>query len=315
VVGAALVVVVGVTVTAVAVERGDGGVPPSGGRVAVDPPAQSPPAFSEPRRSLSCDADNGRSASPTAWSTLTALVLGRPEPGGTLTRSDSLAGRGPWTVIVRRRDGSLARHGAVVTYPVAPVAGRPVSRGRLHGRAAYEQVVWPVAGSHARVRGDLGTGALLTIAARTSIVRGRPVVRPSRGYIATRSLPYRPREVHEVRYRDRGGLGAYGTRLGFVYTGVIRTGGFEDQLYAQRAEPADVVHGWPAVASVVMGGNATVAWSPLPGLVAYVGYSGVMYTAAAKAALTCLARRTRPMSEAAWRATTPAVVPQRNDIG
>jgi len=202
-----------------------------------------------------------------------------------------------------------------VTCPVAAVVGRPVSRGRLHGTAADRQVVWPLGNAHARVRGDLGTGALLAIAARTSIVRGRSVVRPPRGYVVTGSLPYRPREVHEVRYRDRGGLGAYGTRLGFVYTGVLRAGGFEDQLYVRGADPAGTVHRWPAVVSMLMGGNATVAWSPVPGLVAYLGYSGGTYDATAKAALTCLAGRSRPLSAAEWRATTPAVVPQRNDIG
>ena len=226
-----------------------------------------------------------------------------------------MAGRGPWAVIVRRADGSLARHGAVVTYPVAPLVGRPVSRGRLHGTAAYRQVVWPLAGAHARVRGDLGPEALLAIAARTSVVHGRPVVRPPRGYLVTRSLPYRPTEVHEVRYRDRGGLGAYGTRLGFVFTGVVRAGGYEDQIYVQGAEPAGLVHRWPAVVSMLMGGNATLVWSPRPGIVAYVGYSGVMYDSGANAALTCLSRRSRPLSDAEWRATTPTVVPQRNDVG
>jgi hypothetical protein len=185
----------------------------------------------------------------------------------------------------------------------------------LHGTATDRQVVWRLGDAHARVRGDLGIGALLAIAARTSIASGRPVVRPPRGYAVTGSLPYRPREVHEVRYRDRGGLGAYGTRLGFVYTGVLRAGGFEDQLYVQVPQPAGTVHQWPAVASMLMGGNATVAWSPAPGLVAYIGYSGVTYDATAKAALTCLAGRSRPLSEAEWRATTPVVVPQRNDIG
>jgi hypothetical protein len=250
-----------------------------------------------------------------AWSQVTAVVLGRPDSGGTLTRSDPPAGRGPWAVIVRRRDGSLGRHGAVVTFPVAPLAGRRVSHGRLHGTAAHRQVVWPLGKSHARVRGDLGPGALLALAAHTSVVRGRPVVRPLRGYVVTAPLPYRPKEVREVRYRDRGGLGAYGTRLGFVFTGAARAADFEDQLYAHGAEPAGRVHGWPALASALLGGNATVAWSPVPGVVAYVGYSGVTYNAAAKAALLCLASRTRPLSEAEWQATGPAVVLRRNDVG
>jgi hypothetical protein len=314
VISAALLVVVAATVTAVADRRGDGSGRPSGNRVGVQP-RHARPAPSEDNEPVACGVSGSESASPTAWSRLSAVVLGPPEPGGTLTRSDSLAGRGPWTVIVRRRDGSLARHGAVVTYPVTAVAGRPMSRGRPHGTAAYRQVVWPLGGAHARVRGDVGTGTLLAIAARTSVVSGRPVVRPTRGYVVTGPLPYRPKEVHEVRYRDRGGLGAYGTRLGFVYTGVFRAGAFEDQLYTREADPAGTVHRWPAVASIVMGGNATVAWSPSPGLVAYIGYSGVTYDAAAKAALTCLARRSRPLSEAGWRATAPTVVPQRNDVG
>jgi hypothetical protein len=311
VVGAALVVmVVAATVAMVAGHAGDAGVPTSGSRAAGTMPPYAPPASSGTSGPLACDATGSPPAAATAWSRLTTIVLGRPEPGGTLARTDPAAGRGPQAVVVRRRDGSLGRHGAVVTFPVAPAPGHPVAHGRLHGTAADRQVVWPLAGSHARVRGDVGVGALLAIAARTSVVQGRPVVRPLRGYVVTAALRYRPKEVREVRYRDRGGLGAYGTRLGFVYTGVVRAAGFEDQLYLHGAEPAGAVHGWPALASTLMGGNGAVAWSPVPGVVAYVAFD-----AAGKTALLCLARRTRPLSEAGWRATGPAVVPQRNDIG
>jgi hypothetical protein len=309
-----VVLLVAATVTAVAGRKGDADGPPAGSRSAGPPPQALHP-FPEPSSPLACAASPVAPASATAWSRLSAVVLGRPEPGGTLTRSDPLASRGPWTVVVRRRDGSLARHGAVVTFPVDPIAGRAVARGRLRGTAAYRSVVWPLAGAHARIRGDLGRAALLAIAGRTSLVKGRPAVRPPRGYVATGPLPYRPSEVHEVRYGDRGGLGAYGTRLGFIYTGVLRAGGFEDQLYVRGAESAGSVHRWPAVASTLMGGNATLAWSPVPGVVAYVGYSGVTYDAAARSALGCLARRSRPLGEAQWRATVPAVVPQRNEIG
>src|SRR4051794_5953585 len=236
---------------------------------------------------------------------VSALVFGSPAAATALTRLDTTAGQGPWTVVVRRDDGSLGRHGAVVTFPV-----------RAADASGNADVVWALAGAQARVRGDLGRATLLEVARRTIVVHGRPVVRrPPDGLRVIASQPYRPREVHELRYRDRRDLGEVGAVLGFVYTGVLRGGGFEDALYAGSPAPAGTVHGQAAVVSPVLGGSATLAWSPEAGVVAYVGYSGPSVDEAAVAALRCLARRTRPLTEAQWRAAAPFVVAQTNDFG
>jgi hypothetical protein len=241
---------------------------------------------------------------------VSAVVIGTTCAATTLNRLDTTAGKGPWTVVVRRADGSLGRHGAVVTFPVQPPENAPRSP-----TASAGSVVWPVAGGYARIRGDLGRAALLSIARRTTVVHGRPVVRPPAGTTVIVSEPYRPREVHEVRYGDSRVLGAAGAALGFVYTGVLRGGGFEDQVFAGHPRAAGTVHGSPAVVSTVMGGNATLAWSPQPGVVAYVGYSGSSLDDDAVHALGCLARRTRTLTEAQWRAAAPFVSAQTNDFG
>ena len=77
-------------------------------------------------------------------------------------------------------------------------------------------------------------------------------------------------------------------------------GGFEDALYTELATPAGRVHGAPAVLSSVQGGNGTLAWEPLPGVVAYVGWSGAPVSAEAVTALRTLAGRahTNPQSVA-----------------
>lgn len=54
----------------------------------------------------------------TALPDIGGLALGGQPITTSLTRSDPTAVKGPWTVVVRRADGSLGRYGAVVTYPV-----------------------------------------------------------------------------------------------------------------------------------------------------------------------------------------------------
>jgi hypothetical protein len=69
-----------------------------------------------------------------------AVVLGEVPQFADLQRTDGTAAQGPWSLVVRRRDGSLGRHGAVITYPVFPPAwGHPVRVGRAigHGRRGW----------------------------------------------------------------------------------------------------------------------------------------------------------------------------------
>ena len=67
--------------------------------------------------------------------------------------------------------------------------------------------------------------------------------------------------------------------------------------------------------SAIFGGNATLAWEPAPGLVAYVGYSGSSLSDRAVAALLRLAQRSRPLDDAQWRARQPQTVDQTNTPG
>ncbi len=243
---------------------------------------------------------------------LPALVIGSAPIHG-LDRRDSTAERGPWTVVVRRLRGSLGSHGAVVTFPVpALTAGTPVSVRGAKGRLAGGQLVWPVDGKYARVRGDLPDADLLAIARRTSIESNRPAVRAPAGLSSVFTGPYRAPLVQEARYGSaRLGEGlALGD--GLAYTGALSAGGFEDQLFASHGQTGYRVNGHPAVLSAVQGGNGTLAWELSPGLVVYVGYSGNSLTDDAGRALTRLAERSRLISAADWTAHHPGVSEQTN---
>jgi hypothetical protein len=283
----ALLVVLAVSGVGVALSRGDGG------------------------------ADRGISVA-GATGGLPGLRIGDARTS-TLDRRDLGVDDGPWTVIVRRSDGSLARHGAVVTWPVATMpTGTEVTINGETGRRAPGEIVWPVAGSpgYARVRGDLSDDELLALAQRTYVVRGgRPAVRATPGLSTVFSGPYRAPVVREARYGSAqlGEDKALGG--GLTYTGVLRAGGFEDQLYATADRTSLRVGGKPAVVSAVQGGNATLAWELAPGRIAYVGYSGNSISDAAAQALARLARRTRLVPPRAWAATHPGVSEQPNDFG
>ena len=260
----------------------------------------------------------GWAQSPALVDPVAGLLVARVSagPGTTLERCDRTAVDGPWTVVVRRSDGSLGRNGAVVTFPVgAPRAGRSVGVGGVIGRAEGGMVTWPVGGAYARIRGDLNRIELTAIAARTTVVAGRPVVRQPAGYAVLSAGPYRPPTIHEIRYGSAavGEQEALGS--GLTYTGVISGGGFEDQLYAARTDDGGLVHGRPAVVSHVFGGNATLAWEPAPGVVAYIGYSGSQLNDEAVAALRRLAERARALTSSEWRATNPETIDQINEPG
>jgi len=245
------------------------------------------------------------------------LVIDRAGGASGVARCDrGAAAEGPWTVVVRRRDGSVGRRGAVVTFPVdAPEPGRVVRVGGEAGTAGNGMIEWPVAGAYARIRGDLPESVLLAIAARTTVTGRRPAVDPPAGYRVVSAGPYRPPAVHEIRYgsADLGEQDALGG--GLTYTGVFGGGGFEDQLYAVRARDGGLVGDRPAVVSSVFGGNGTIAWEPAPGTVAIVGYSGVPMDDRAVAALRRVAARGRVLTGAQWQALGPDTIDQTNEPG
>jgi hypothetical protein len=204
----------------------------------------------------------------------------------------------------------------VVTFPVGtPTAARSVNVGGAIGTTGRGTVTWPVAGAYARIRGDLTEAELVAIAARTTIVKGRPTERPPAGYRVVATGPYRPPTIHEARYSSASLAEQAVLGDGLTYTGLTSGGGFEDQLYAVHADGGGLVNGRPAVVPSVFGGNAALAWEPIPGLVAYVGYSGSPPDAKVIKALQRLAARARAVTDAGWQATNPQIIDQTNEPG
>lgn len=263
----------------------------------------APPTTPTP---LSADAPAGPFE--TAIPPFGGVALGGTTAGFAQAVRDLPAVFDAWTVVVRRDDGSLGRHGAVVTFPVqAPPREHrnKVPVGTVDGVATSGQIVWPLSGQYARVRGDLAASVLAQIAAATRVVDGRPQVAPPSGLRVISRSPLRMPLLHALRY---------GGELGMTYTGLTRGGGFEDALYATTVTPAGDVHGTPAVASTVGGGNGTVAWEPSPGLVAYVGWSGVPLSQSSTFTAARLARESRILTAREWLALKPQLVDQPSTI-
>jgi hypothetical protein len=246
-----------------------------------------------------------------------AVVLGEVPQFAALERTDGAAAQGPWSLVVRRRDGSLGRHGAVITYPVSrPAWGRPVRVGRAIGTAVAGGFVWPLAGKYARIRSDLPPPEVVRLALATTAVSAVPAIHPLSGYWIAPAAPYRSGSIHEIRYHASQ-LGSAAAGLdGLIYTGLLTAGGgFEDRLYARSATDAGQLHGRPAVANVTTGGNDVVAWEVAPGTIAYLGYSGAEFGPQTVGVLRQLAGRSRALCGRHWRASSPQRTEQRNDFG
>ena len=248
---------------------------------------------------------------------------------------DAGAAQGPWSVIVRRSNGSLGRRGAVITYPVPSVTiGRAVriavaprvtvapSTGQVTSVATsvtgHEDeaggIVWPLNGKFARIRSDLGRSAMAALAARVSIRSGRPALTGlAKGYRVIVSEPYRAPVVTESRYTDSLRVDS-GPIDGLIYSEVVIGGAsFEEALYSEITVPGGTISGHPAVRSPVGGGSATLAWEVAPGIVAFVGYAGGLVPSAATPSLTELARGGALLSRAQWTATHPSTNRGEND--
>jgi hypothetical protein len=246
-----------------------------------------------------------------------AVVLGEVPLFAAVERTDGAAAQGPWSLVVRRRDGSLGRHGAVITYPVSPPAwGHPVRVGRAVGTAVAGGFVWPLVGKYARIRSDLPPPDVVRLALATTVVSAVPAIHPVSGYWLVVAAPYRSGSIHEIRYHASQLGSAAGGLDGLIYTGLLSaSGGFEDRLYARSATDAGQVHGRPAVATVTTGGNDVVAWEVAAGTIAYLGYSGAESGPHTVDVLRQLAGRARPLCGRHWRASSPQRTEQRNDFG
>ncbi|MCU1397485.1 MAG: hypothetical protein JWN62_594 [Acidimicrobiales bacterium] len=271
-------------------------------------------------------ATSSSASSPTI-ATVPRLVT---EPGGlsldgvaqgvALDRHDAGAVTGPWSVVVRGPNGSLANDSAVVTFPdEAPGAAlRPVHVGDEIGSARDGAVIWKISGGYARVQGDLPEADLIRIAAAVTIMfppdgAPYPTVGALQGFTAGAPEPYRSPSVHELRYYDSGDVGqsnALGN--GLVYTGVYLGAWFEDQLLLDHSVSRVSVQGHAGIVSGVQGGNGTLAWEPSPGVVVYVGYSGGPLDGVAGGGLVSLGEHSSAISAAAWDALHAQVVDQSN---
>lgn len=293
-------------------ERTDA-VPGSGPAAGTQVPTGAPPA-QVPTGQFCLPLGTGQH--PAIPDSVAGLRLDGPAGAG-LDRCDRAALEGPWTVVVRRPDGSLGRRGAVVVFPVEPpAAGRGVAVGSVTGTAAPNTVTWPIGGRFARIRGDQSEADLIAIAAATTIEANHPAVAaPPPGFVVAATGPYRAPSVHERRYGTDtvGEIDALGG--GLTFTGVASGGGFEDVLYTLAVRDGQPVGGRPSVVSSAFGGNATLAWEPAPGLVAYVGYSGSPADDAAVAALQRLAGKAQPMTTMQWVEGGAQIVDQVNEPG
>ena len=289
------------------------------GGSSTQPPPRPPPAdatatVSEPTSSDSLTTPSIRVE--TALPAIGGLALGGSR-GGYVTRNDPTAVTGPWTVVVRRADGSLGRYGAVVTYPAptndAPNTGASIRVGSVSGISGPGFILWPLGNGQARIRGDLPQADLVHIAELTTVVAGQPQVAPPAGFRVIARAPSRLPLIHEVRYgsSDLGVGRALGD--GLTYTGLTSGGGFEDALYAEGATPAGTVHGAAAVLSSVQGGNGTLAWESSPGVVAYVGWSGAPVNAKTVTALRTLAEGAYILTPNQWLAAKPQLDDQENN--
>ena len=243
--------------------------------------------------------------------------------GWSHVRWDCRALNGPWSVVVRAADGRFGVHGAVVTFPVEP-GGTGTAATKPRGavwRPGAQQLVWPLAGAHAQIVGDIGQTQLEDLATRITVEAGKPRLSAPDGYSARYVLlattTYRPPVVHEMHYRTRD-LGQE-SRLGdgLVYTGLMSGAALESQAFAARATPAGLVRGRPAIYSGGQGGERTLAWEPAPGEVAYIGVrgaateTGAMAEADAIEYLRALADQGRPLSPAQWEAKDRVAVGSR----
>ncbi len=236
-------------------------------------------------------------------------------PAQSLERHDSGALTGPWSLIVRRSDGSLGRNSSVVTFPVTVSAGvRTRARIRVGRVTGYDDgfggIVWPIGGKYAGIHGDLRT-MLATIAGRVSLRHGRPVMdHPPSRFRVVAAEPFRAPVVAESRY-DSSRLNS-GPIDGLIFTDVLRCASFEDALFVEGVSPGGNIGGHPAVVSSVGGGSATLAWEPTPGSIVLVGYSGGLAVPASTVSLVDLARGGRLLDHRQWTATHPSVVKDTN---
>ncbi len=232
----------------------------------------------------------------------------------TLDRRDPDAAGGPYSLVVRAKDGSMIQRTAVVTYLPKVVATVVVRPETIEASGVTEQLI-------AREGGTLRVRAVGLTAAEISGISDATQVVDARLVVALSSLPkfsvvasgsWSPSTVREARY-GCADLGEIDTQ-GLCYTGLTFSPGFEDALFEAGFQPGPLVAGRPSAVSNVSGGSGTLAWEPRPGVIAYIGYSAnpVFSDPSTIDAMARLAERVRILSPDEWTATNPMAVTQTN---
>jgi hypothetical protein len=273
---------------------------------------------------LTVSTSNGSKIRTSSQSEVTAASLGgmvisdaktpASYKASTLDRRDPDTADGPYSLVVRAKNGSMIQRTAVVTYQPNVVATVPARPGTIGASGATELSIARDGGT-LRVRAVGLTPAEITgIGDATQVVDDRPEVAlsslPEFSVIASGS--WTPSTVREARY-GCADLGEIDTQ-GLCYTGVTFSPGFEDALFEAGFQPGPLVAGRPSAVSTIGGGSGTLAWEPRPGVIAYIGYSANPLVSAQSTvdAMARLAERVRILSPDEWIATKPMNVTQTN---
>lgn len=237
---------------------------------------------------------------------LGGLLLRGVDPRGLATadRDRCVVGSPPRQAVVLRKTGSgtFAHLSAVVTWPLRTGTATPTGLAP-QARGPRDELVWPVAGRLARVRGDLPESTLVAIAKATSVSDGWLRVEPPKGLRAAYQGRYSPDTVHELRYPS--GSVVLPAELGeaATFSGLQRGADLENALL-DGAVRVGAVHGSPAV--VYLGeDSALLAWQDGEGVTAYVGLNGLSQTASdslVRDTLLGLAKKVRTLSAADYAA-------------
>jgi hypothetical protein len=232
----------------------------------------------------------------------------------TLDRRDPGAAGGPYSLVVRAKDGSMVQRTAVVTYLPKVVATVVVRPETIEASGVTEHLMAREGGTLQVRAVGLTAAEISGISDATQVVNGRPEVRLSSlpDFSVVASGSWTPSTIRQARY-GCADLGEIDTQ-GLCYTGLTFSPGFEDALFEAGFKPGPLVTGRSSAISTVGGGSGTLAWEPRPGVIAYIGYSAnpLVSEPSTVDAMARLAERVRLLSPDEWSATNPTAVTQTN---
>jgi hypothetical protein len=218
---------------------------------------------------------------------------------------------GPWSIVIRAAGGHFGVNSAVVTYPVEDRSLGVPSTKPAGGvwNPGSRTLVFPLGTSHGQIVGDLGQTTLENLAARVKVVNARPHFMSLNGFTASPMTTLGPPDVHEMRYQavDLGQNERLGK--GEVWVSVMTGAGLETEAFVDRARPAGLVRGKPAIYTVdpypqrhsLTGETAgALAWESAPGEVTSIGFEGNANQKVAIQVLRSLADKANGLSPTRW---------------